>query len=98
MDPIAFFDHLAANSTISHSSHGGGEEEIESCSSISNIDRDSYSKHHQQLTASHSLETIKSNMPPLREQTVEHNKENNSFQERWNNLVQTYRTEKEGKS
>jgi hypothetical protein len=89
MDPIAFFDHLAANSATSQSSHG--EEGVQSCSSISNSEQDSYSKHHQQLTASHSLETIKPSLP--RQQEFEMN--DDSFQNKWNNLVQTYRIEKE---
>lgn len=50
MDPIAFFDHLAANSVTSQSSLA------ETCSSLSN-EQDLMNE--QQVTTRQSLETIK---------------------------------------
>jgi hypothetical protein len=68
MDPIAFFDHLAANSITSHSSRTDSID-----------DRDSYNKHQLATT----LDTIK----PTKEQ---------HYQDKWSELIQAYRQEKEG--
>jgi hypothetical protein len=83
MDPVAFFDHLAATSQSSH------EDETEECAT-----RERSLSNEKLLLNSRSLETLKA-VKRDKEEDNKHQAQQNIHQI-WNNLVESYKLEKEG--
>jgi hypothetical protein len=95
MDPIAFFDHLAATS---QSSHEGETEEY----STHELERSRNEIMNEKLLLnSRSLETVK----PLKRDQEDDNDDQEeetvvdqqSFHKKWNGLVESHKLEKEGR-